>query len=173
MFRKTVIDDSTNIIDNLNESIKDYIINIVTFDYKNIEESNKFTFDNIFQNKMLLIYMIEAGLPNRIFKQIKHYTPFSDNDWANFLDLSIKTLQRHNKEDEYYFKSIHTEKILELAEVTNLGKEVFDSTDKFYTWLNTPSYALGNAKPNELLKNSYGKELVMSELYKIEYGNFA
>ena len=64
-------------------------------------------------------------------------------------------------------------KIIELAEVTNYGKEVFDSTEQFYLWLNTPSYALGNLKPTELLKDSYGKELVMGELNRIEQGIFA
>ena len=49
---------------------------------------------------------------------------------------------------------------------------MFDSTEQFYLWLNTPSYALGNLKPAELLKDSYGKELVMGELNRIEQGIF-
>jgi putative toxin-antitoxin system antitoxin component (TIGR02293 family) len=89
------------------------------------------------------------------------------------LNLSKKTLQRHRNEDDFFFKPIHTEKIIELAEVTNFGKEVFDSEEQFYLWLNTPSFALSNLKPAELLKDSYGKELVMSELNRIDHGIFA
>ncbi len=69
-------------------------------------------------------------------------------------------------------QKIHTEKIIELAEVTNFGKKVFDSNEQFYLWLNTPSFALGNLKPAKLLKDSYGKELVMAELNRIEQGIF-
>ena len=56
--------------------------------------------------------------------------------------------------------------------VTNFGKKVFDTKEQFYLWLTTPSYALGNLKPSELLKDSYGKELVMGELNRIDKGIF-
>ncbi|WP_415830580.1 antitoxin Xre/MbcA/ParS toxin-binding domain-containing protein [Gillisia limnaea] len=134
---------------------------------------NEFTYSDFFQNKMLIIHAIRKGLPYSLFIEIQKLTPFSEEDWADFLNISVKTLQRHKKEEDYYFKPIHTEKIIELAEVTQFGKEVFDSPEQFYSWLNTPSYALANLKPAELLKDSYGKELVMAELNRIEHGIFA
>jgi putative toxin-antitoxin system antitoxin component (TIGR02293 family) len=57
-----------------------------------------------------------------------------------------------------------------MAEVTNIGKEVFGGTDKFRLWLDTPNFALGNMKPIELLKDSYGKEMVVAELTRINHG---
>lgn len=141
--------------------------------YKLNLRNNEFTYSDFFQNKMLIIHAIRKGLPYSLFSEIQKLTPFSEEDWADFLNISVKTLQRHKKEEDYYFKPIHTEKIIELAEVTQFGKEVFDSPEQFYSWLNTPSYALGNMKPAELLKDSYGKELVMGELNRIEYGIFA
>jgi putative toxin-antitoxin system antitoxin component (TIGR02293 family) len=57
-----------------------------------------------------------------------------------------------------------------MAEVTQLGLEVFGNMEKFKLWLETPSYALGNLKPLELLKDSYGKEMVTGELTRINYG---
>jgi len=147
---------------------------------KSVRESSKLslrdkniTYSEFFQDKMLIIHAIRKGLPYSLFSEIQKITPFSENDWAEFLNISVKTLQRHKKEEDYYFKPIHTEKIIELAEVTQFGKEVFDSADQFYSWLNTPSYALGNLKPAELLKDSYGKELVMGELNRIDHGIFA
>ena len=121
---------------------------------------------------MLIIHAIRKGLPYDLFTKIKELTPFTEDDWADYLNLSKKTLQRHSNETDYYFKPIHTEKIIELAEVTNYGKEVFDSKEQFYLWLNTPSFALGDLKPAELLKDSYGKEMVMAELNRIENGIF-
>lgn len=146
---------------------------------RDIEKSSEFkirieniSYSDFFEHKMLIIQAIRKGLPYQLFNKIKNITPFSEDDWADYLNVSKKTLQRNRSEPNYYFKPIHTEKIIELAEVTNYGKKVFESTEQFYLWLKTPSYAFGNLKPAELLKDSYGKELVMAELNRIEYGIF-
>ncbi len=135
--------------------------------------SEELTYAGFLENKMLLIYSIRQGLPYKLFNKIKKITPFTEDDWAEYLNVSKKTLHRHSFEENYSFKPIHSEKIIELAEVTNFGKEVFDSIEQFYSWLNTPCLAVGNLKPAELLKDSYGKELVMGELNRIEHGIFA
>ena len=144
-----------------------------------IEQSNQIkvmqkdlTYSSFFDNKMLIIHAIRQGFPYELFNFIKKITPFTEEDWAQYLNLSVKSLQRYKKENAYHFKPIHTEKIIELAEVTNFGHRVFDSSEQFYSWLNTPSFALGKLKPAELLKDSYGKELVMAELNRIEHGIF-
>lgn len=130
-------------------------------------------YGNFFDNKMLLIHSIRRGFTYNAFDSVKQVTPFSDNDWAEYLNLSLKTLQRHKKDEDFRFKPIHTEKIIELAEVTQLGNQVFGDTELFYKWLQLPSMVLGNMKPAELLKDSYGKEMVMAELNRIELGIFA
>jgi putative toxin-antitoxin system antitoxin component (TIGR02293 family) len=159
--------DEQNItINEVNESLSLYI--------KSIDDmSGKLSFAEFFLDKMLIVQAIRKGLPYKIFNQIKSFTPFSDADWAEYLDLSLKSLQRYRDDKDFYFKPIHTEKIFELAEVTNFGMEVFGSSEKFYGWLNAPSYALNGYKPGELLKDSYGKEMVMAELNRIEHGIFA
>ena len=55
-------------------------------------------------------------------------------------------------------KLIHStiEKIIEIAEVTKVGLDVFGNVEKLKLWLDTPSYALGKLKPIKLLKDSYG-----------------
>jgi len=131
------------------------------------------TFEQFFNNKFLIIQTIRKGITYRLFEQIKSVLPFTDIDWANYLNLSLKTLQRHKKDKDFHFKPIHTEKIIELAEVTHYGKEVFGSLDKFHQWLTTPSYALGNMTPADLLHDSYGKDLVLAELNRIAHGIFA
>lgn len=135
--------------------------------------SKKFSFSDFFEDKMLVIKAIHNGLPYKLFDQIKILSPFSDKDWAQYLDLSLKTLHRYREDVNFSFRPIHTEKIIEIAEVTSFGLEVFDSSEQFYLWLNTASFALNNMKPADLLMNSYGKELVMAELTRIEYGIFA
>lgn len=156
----------------LNKAIRVYIQKIDKTSSVKIK-TEELTYSDFFKNKMLIIRTIREGLPYKLFSKIKEVTPFTEDDWAEYLNISKKTLLRHRNDANYFFKPIHTEKIIELAEVTNFGKEVFDSTEQFYQWLNTPSYALGNLKPAELLKDSYGKELVMGELNRIDQGIFA
>lgn len=130
------------------------------------------TFDQLFSDRMLIIRTIREGIPNALFMSIKALAPFTEQDWSDFLDISLKSLQRYKKDKDHVFKSIHSEKIIELAEVTATGQNVFDTNDQFHTWLNTPSQALGGLMPLELLKDSYGKEMVLNELQRIDQGIF-
>ncbi len=129
------------------------------------------TFKDFLQNKVLIMWVIRAGVPYSLFEQVRLLAPFSENEWAELLDLSTKSLQRYKQADKA-FGPLQSEKIIEMAEVTHTGLEVFDDMEKFKLWLETPNYALGNHKPVELLRNSYGKELVLGELTRINYGIF-
>ena len=132
---------------------------------------NNFTYEEFLSDKMLIIEAIRNGIPYRLFELMLDNTLFSMNELANFLDISLKSLQRYKKTSKN-FKSLQSEKIIELAEVTKVGLDVFGELDKLKLWLNTPNYSLGNFKPIELLKYSYGKELVIGELTRINYGIF-
>jgi putative toxin-antitoxin system antitoxin component (TIGR02293 family) len=135
-----------------------------------VKSSKSLTYDKFLEDKMLIIFAIRTGIPYSLFDLIQEYTPFSESDWANFLDISTKSLQRYRASSEHHFKPIHSEKIIEMAEVTNVGLDVFGNMEKLRLWFNTPNYALGSLKPIELLKDSYGKELVISELTRINHG---
>lgn len=125
-----------------------------------------------FSDRMMVVDVIRQGIPTSLFMSIKEMSPFSDQEWSDFLDISLKSLQRYKKESDYIFRSIHSEKIIELMEVTAVGLEVFDTGEDFASWLNSNSHALGNRRPIELLRDSYGKELVLNELHRIDQGVF-
>ena len=127
------------------------------------------TYDHFLSDKMLIIVAIRTGIPYSFFSLIQDTAPFSENDWASLLNISTKSLLRY-KQTAKQFKPNQSEKIIEMAEVTNVGLDVFGEMDKFKLWLDTPNFSLGNLKPMELLKDSYGKELVISELTRINYG---
>ncbi len=127
------------------------------------------TYDDVFNNKLLLVHIISEGIPYSLFANLQSYLPFSESDWTYYLSMSAKSLQRYKKEANT-FKPVHSEKIIELAEVTHLGVNVLGNVERFKLWLNTPSFALGSNKPKELLKDSYGKELVVAELTRIDHG---
>ena len=129
----------------------------------------KVTYNEFLTDKMAMIRVIRSGVPYSLFSLIKTVTPFSEGDWAEILDISSKSLHRY-KQDAKLFKPLQSEKIIEMAEVTSVGTEVFGSLEKFKLWLNTPNFSLGDLKPIELLKDSYGKELVIAELTHINHG---
>lgn len=153
----------------LDESISSFVNETIHL-YSAKANEAKISYSEFLDDKMLIIKVIRAGLPYSVFELISKTTPFNESDWADFLDISTKSLQRYKADANHLFKSIHTEKIIEVAEVTHLGLDVFGNADKFKLWLATPNYALGNLKPIDLLKDSYGKELVINELIQINYG---
>ncbi|MAW94868.1 MULTISPECIES: antitoxin Xre-like helix-turn-helix domain-containing protein [unclassified Leeuwenhoekiella] len=130
-------------------------------------------YDTFLDSPMRVVHAINSGIPYRIFKLIKEESPFDDDEWANFLNISRRSLDRFKASGDHIFKPAHAEKIFELAEVTQLGAQVFDSRKQFYDWLNTPSFALGSFKPIDLLSNSFGKNIVLNELHHIDQGIFA
>jgi putative toxin-antitoxin system antitoxin component (TIGR02293 family) len=130
------------------------------------------TWVSFLSNPLLMTYLIQQGLSYAFFDLIQEYSPFDTEEWLMLLAISSKTLSRY-KEDEKSFKPIQSEKIIEIAEVTHAGMEVFGEMEKFRLWLDTPNFALGKMKPFDLLKDSYGKELVLTELTRINYGILA
>lgn len=141
--------------------------------YLGIIDTRPYTYAEFLSNKLLIVSTIKKGIPYTFFQHVQETTPFTETDWSEFLEISTKSLHRYKSTKGFVFKSIHSEKIIELAEVTWAGLEVFETTDKLKLWLNTPNYALGGYKPFELLKDSYGKELVLAELTRISHGILA
>ncbi len=131
------------------------------------------SYRDFLSDRMLLIQAIRVGLPFNIFSLIRQNSPFTDEEWADFLSISLKSLNRYKLSAGFRFKSIHSEKIFEIAEVLEKGRSVFDDEAKFLIWLKSPSFALGNLSPLDLISDSYGKDLVMGELHRIDYGIFA
>lgn len=148
----------------------EYYLNESDVAYAPPSKSKSIKFDEFFENRMLTISVIRNGIPYSLFETIVDYSPFSEIKWAEFLDISTKSLQRYKSADKFHFKPIHSEKILEILEVLQSGLYLFGSPDKLYLWLKTPNFALGNMLPQELIKDSYGKELVLGEIHRINHG---
>lgn len=153
----------------LNEAVAEYILS----SSNPVLEQNSFSFSDFIEDKILVIKSIRRGISFKLFIAILSFSPFTEEEWAEYLNISSKSLQRYRKTNGFHFKPIHSEKILEIAEVTAFGKEVFQDSAQFHDWLNTPSLALNHLTPAELLKDSYGKELVLAELSRIDHGIFA
>ena len=57
--------------------------------------NRQITYEKFLEDKMLIIVAIRTGIPYSLFDLIQNYTPFSESDWANFLDISTKSLHNH------------------------------------------------------------------------------
>ena len=114
---------------------------------------------------------INEGIPWQLFINIQKLSPFSLIEWSHLLNLSTKSMKRYELSG-INFKPIYSEKIVEITEVIKTGHDVFDTNDQFKLWLETPNYSLGKQKPIDLLFNSYGKDLVIGELVRIDQGIF-
>ena len=130
------------------------------------------TFEDLMQNKVILLHLINTGISPAFFKAIVRQSPFNMTQWSEFLGISMRTIQRYIKDDKL-LKPIHTEKIIEFLLIIRQGVETFGSVDKFSAWLCTPSYIFSGKKPCDLLTNSIGMRMVSDELINIEYGLFA
>lgn len=132
---------------------------------------SRMTYEDLLQDHFMTIALIRHGLPFSFFEEVRAGTPLQEEEWAEVLGISLKTLQRYEKQQKT-FKPLQSEKIIAMAEVMMHGMEVFGDMDRLTRWLYTPSFALGQMKPVDLLRDSYGKELVMTELTHIDQGIF-
>lgn len=137
------------------------------------EVKSTFSWRDFLQDKMLIMQSIRKGFPFSLFRQARQFIPLDSEEWARLLDISLKSLQRYEADGHHIFKSIHTEKIIEVAEVSILGMEVFGDKARFHLWLTSPNPIFNGLLPVDMIKDSYGKDLVIDELIRIEHGVFA
>ena len=119
-----------------------------------------------------IIDSINRGISFASFENIIKKYSFSLQNWADFLHISNKTLSRYQKESKT-FDALQSERIMQIEILHSKGEEVFGSRENFSTWLETENLALGNIIPRDLLKNSFGINLLMDELVRIEHGVLA
>ncbi len=125
------------------------------------------TLDN--KDAYSLISAIKKGIKYTFFEKLVKLSPFSINDWAIFLNISNRSIQRYKKGGGR-FNVVSSEKIVEITMFYKYGIEVFEDKEKFSTWLNIKNIALGGIAPKELLDTSFGIGLLKDELSCIEHG---
>ncbi|UOE42078.1 DUF2384 domain-containing protein [Chryseobacterium suipulveris] len=119
-----------------------------------------------------LIDIANKGLDFKTFSHIFNRFSFTLQEWADFLHISSKTLSRYQN-DGKSFDTLQSERILQIQMLHSRGEEVFGNQENFTSWLNTQNIALGNVIPKTLLKTTFGIQLLMDELGRIEHGVLA
>lgn len=124
------------------------------------------------KNILAIIDAVRTGISVSDFENVTRNIPFSVAEWATFLQLSERTIQRAQK-DNKSFQPIHSERIVELVMLYEFGIEVFGEKENFDIWLNSKSIALGGRTPKELFDTRFGVNMVKDELGRIEHGVLA
>lgn len=124
------------------------------------------------QNPFDLVRAVRKGISYTFFENLTRKIPFLAKEWAGFLNISTKTLERH-KEEKKDFKPVQGEKIVAISQLLNYGFEVFEDWDNFFYWLRERNIALGNERPVDLLDTNIGIDIVKKELGRIEHGILA
>ena len=119
-----------------------------------------------------LVKLSRKGIAFSLFNEIVLSSSYTIKQWSIFLHLTERTIQRYKKENRN-FESLQSERIIEIAKLQLKGKEVFGSKEYFEEWMNSKIVALGNIRPIELLDSSFGIEMLMDELGRIEHGVLA
>jgi len=111
-----------------------------------------------------VIHRIRDGVKKADWKKLIDHTGSTEKEFEHILPTSISSMQKKT----VYGKETSA-RIYALARLFGLGYEVFDSKEDFKKWLLTPSKALGDKIPFELLDNSFGFEMVENEIMRIQY----
>lgn len=122
------------------------------------------------QNRMDMVELSRLGVSKNVVNNLANYLALSPKQLAFVLTVSERTLQRYD--NVKHFNPFISERVLQVAEVTAKGTEVFRDKAKFIDWLHNPIRAFGDHKPFELLNSTFGSEMVLQELGRIEHGVF-
>jgi putative toxin-antitoxin system antitoxin component (TIGR02293 family) len=135
-----------------------------------VSEHKKYEFPD--EDEINLTNRVREGVPFNYFTTLSNYIHLSMEEWADFLHLSERTIQRYKKEGKT-FDPIYSEKIVIIELLYKKGIDVFGIEDNFYTWMDTKSVALGGVRPKDMLDTAFGITMVYDELGRIEHGIFA
>ncbi len=115
-----------------------------------------------------LIDRIRNGVKKSDWKGFISSIGATEKEFENILPVSISSMQK-----KQVYSRETSERIYELARLFGLGYEVFDSQGDFKQWLITPSKALGDKIPFDLLDSSLGFEMVSDAINRIRYNVYS
>lgn len=118
-----------------------------------------------------LIALTRAGIKKATLKSLAAYMNIDMERLSSLLHSSYRNIQR--KHDDDLLDTLKTEKVLELAAFAQRGIEVIGSKEYFAEWLQSPLPALNNKKPIDFLDTSFGIQMLLKILGRLEHGVYS
>lgn len=118
-----------------------------------------------------LIALTREGIKKSTLKSLSQHLGISMETMSRLLHSSHRNIQR--KDDNELLDTLKTEKVLELAALAQRGIEVIGHKTAFAEWLHSPLAALGNKTPLDYLDTSFGIQMVIKLLGRLEQGVYS
>ncbi|OGU09018.1 MAG: hypothetical protein A2075_24670 [Geobacteraceae bacterium GWC2_58_44] len=110
------------------------------------------------------------GLPGSAIDTLAEGLGITILELSRYLHVSGRTLMRHREKLLDKHLSDH---LITVGIVVARCTELFQDREKGARWLKTPSVALGNCRPLDLLDTTAGATMVLNLLGRIEHGVFS
>ena len=117
-----------------------------------------------------LLEEVERGLPTKSYSIIAKalgLTPEEDR----LLQVSLRTRARWKQ--RIRLDPAISDRLVRLARILALAKNVLENHENAVAWLREPSDALSGRTPLELVTTDIGAEKITNMLYQMEYGIYA
>jgi putative toxin-antitoxin system antitoxin component (TIGR02293 family) len=105
-------------------------------------------------------------------KDLEDHFELSAKELAGVLDITPRTFSRWKGKPDAMSEQ-QADRMLILAGIFELGREVLGSEEEVKKWIREPIFALDGRIPLDLLKTESGRRKVESALHQIEHGSFA
>lgn len=115
-----------------------------------------------------LVELARKGVKKAALDRLKAETGLTYKDLATVLHVSERTLQRLT--DAEALKPEVSDRLISIFQVYLRGFEVFEEKPSFLMWMSLPSIGLGGVQPKDLLDTSFGIQMILNELGRIEHG---
>lgn len=131
------------------------------------EEVVPYTLDNTIG----LVELARKGVSKKSLLNLATQSKIPLKTITKLLPISERTLNRYANEDR--LASNVSEHVILIAQVLLRAKEVLGSFKSTKIWVETPILGLGNIAPIMLLDTSFGSQLVIEELGRLEQGVYS
>lgn len=118
-----------------------------------------------------LIALTRQGVRKSSLKSLARYLGINMETLSSLLHTSYRNIQR--KDDNDLLDSLKSEKVLELASFAHRGIQVIGDSASFAEWLQSPLMALDNKSPLDYLDTSFGIQLLLKLLGRLEQGVYS
>ena len=144
-------------------AVKYHSLNVILGGKHNTQKAMPGDFD--------LIKLTREGVKKSSLKTLATYLGISMDVMSGLLHTSYRNLQR--KDDDTVLDTLKTERVIELATFAQRGIDVIGQKEAFAEWVQSPIVALGNKKPLDFLDTSFGINILLKILGRLEQGVYS
>lgn len=117
--------------------------------------------------------LVGEGLPAAVIGRIERAMDLSAAESTRVFGLSATSRKRYKNSPRRRLDPTTSDRIVRVASTVADAAEIFGDESKAIAWFKTPSLALGNERPIDLMSSDPGAKLVRDELLRIRYGHWA